>query len=90
MTTLTVFGRRWFDKRAGNTYHSAQIFVDGTLVHTSEMTYGYGDCYLQTAGEWLEKNGYAPDYKFPLSIWCRERGVTYHYSVADVLRMKDL
>jgi hypothetical protein len=89
MTSLVILGRRWFDKRYGNTYHTATIIVDGETVHTSDVTYGYGDAYLQTAAEWLRRNDY-PQAGWPLSVWCRMSGIAFTYSAADVSRKRDL
>jgi hypothetical protein len=43
MKSLHIEGRRWFQRTAGNTYHTVRIFIDGECVHTSDRTYGYGD-----------------------------------------------
>jgi hypothetical protein len=47
---FTVNAVRWFDKVNGNTYHSVRItrISDGEVIKQG-MTYGYGDCYRQTA-----------------------------------------
>lgn len=55
---VTILGKRWFDKVNGNTYHSARIFINGELVHTIGMTYGYGSQYEQNAILWLTENGH--------------------------------
>ena len=89
MKSLHIEGRRWFQRTAGNTYHTVRIFIDGECVHTSECTYGYGDCFLQTALDWLKANGFAPkDAKYG-TLYLRETlGGTY--STIDVGREKDL
>lgn len=103
MSTLTtpksiqVSGRRWFQKTYGNTYCTASIYVDGAKVHTLPRQYGYGDYYLQAAGEWLDANGYTPDREKyhsggsePLWRYCNDRGIAFLYSATDVQRQKDL
>ena len=55
---ITIIGRRWFDKKYGNTYFSSRIYVDGGLVKTIPMSYGYGDQYEQVSLDWLKTNGY--------------------------------
>ncbi len=58
---ITVYGRRWFDRRYGNTYHSFEIYVDGKQVHMSLVPlYGYDNAYLENAYKWLEEHGYVP------------------------------
>lgn len=88
--SITVIGRRWFQKTYGNTYFSSQIIVDGVPVGGREFAYGYGDYYLQDAAEWLKANGYLPAFDGPLSLYCRENGIAFSYSVTDVQRKKDL
>lgn len=64
-TLIVLIGRRWFDKRAGNTYHDTEIIVHGIQVgellpvggiihHRTSYTYGYGDCYVDTGAQWLD------------------------------------
>jgi len=56
--SITIIGRKWFDKVNGNTYNTAIILVNGEPVGKTEYQYGYGDFYEQAATELLEKNGY--------------------------------
>ena len=78
-----ITGRRWFQKSAGNTYHTATLHFDNGDVKTSPITYGYGDQYLDTAFKMLGIEGQAG------TLRCREElGITY--SVSDVSRKKDL
>ena len=97
MKAITLFGRRWFHRGPGNTYHTVEVFIDGERVHKSDRTYGYGGHYAQTGQEWLETNGFLPGLKHyqngstqPLQEYCRERGIVYNCSVADVSRKRDL
>lgn len=95
--SITVIGRRWFNRGPGNTYHSAEIIVNGERVGGIDFAYGYGEMYLQNAADWLEANGYMPDREHhqngsadPLWHYCREHGIQFVYSVTDVQRKKDL
>jgi hypothetical protein len=96
--SIQVSGRRWFQRTYGNTYCTASIYVNGVKVHTLPRQYGYGDYYLQAAGEWLDANGYTPDREKhastggmePLWRYCNDRGISFLYSVSDVSRQKDL
>jgi len=39
MKSITVIGRRWFERINGNTYHSAEIIIDGTFVHKIQFAF---------------------------------------------------
>jgi hypothetical protein len=54
--SITVIGRRWFDKLNGNTYCTATIYFDGKLVLKTPFEYGYGSFYIQNAANLLDKN----------------------------------
>lgn len=58
MQSLVINARRWFQKSYGNTYFTADIVVDGELVHTLPFQYGYGEHYQDMANQWLDENGY--------------------------------
>ena len=51
--TLKIYGRRWFQKSYGNTYHTTTVIVNGEEMK-SGITYGYGNHYLQTAADMLK------------------------------------
>ena len=96
LKSLTIIGKRWFQRGPGNTYHSAQIMVDGKTVHTVPFAYGYGEGYVQSAFEWLEANGYVElerhangNHEAPWR-YCDRNGITYEASVSDVARKGDL
>jgi len=77
----------------------AEVFIiakNGSVVG-EPRAYGYGEYYLQRAGEWLEENGYMPDREhYPSGnkeqAWCyfADRDVPFHYSAVNVQREKDL
>lgn len=87
--SLHIDCRRWFQKSAGNTYHSVRIFKDGALLVSIPMAYGYGESCLQTALDWLKAHGEAPADAEYGTLYLREvlKGT---YSIADVARQKDL
>lgn len=86
---LHIEGRRWFQKSAGNTYHTARIFIDGKLTHITPKAYGYGDGYLQSAIDLLKHEKRIPEDAEYGTYYLRETlGGTY--SVIDVAREKDL
>lgn len=55
LKSITVIGKRWFDKVNGNTYCSAQVYFDGELVLKVPFEYGYGSFYIQTAADQMDK-----------------------------------
>ena len=86
---LHIEGRRWFRRGPGTTYHSVRIFNAGECIAVLPYQYGYGDCFLQTALDWLAENGYIPKDHDYGTLYLRETlGGTY--SVIDVQRQKDL
>lgn len=96
MQGLHIQGRRWRDIH-GNTYHKAVIYIDGEHVHTSKLTYGYEDHYLQTAEKWLEDNAYLPfahQYSNGVNeaLWqyCERKGIKFVRYADDFDRKKDL
>lgn len=95
--SIHIEGRRWFQKTWGNTYHSVRIFEDGKQIAYLHYQYGYGDHFLQTAWEWLGRNGH-PELleEYENGTW-KNYGTRYlreimggTYSVIDVQRKKDL
>ena len=85
-----IEGRRWFQRTYGNTYHSVHIYKDGTLAVSIPMQYGYGDQFLQTAWEWLQKIGAIPATEHYGGTRYLRETLGASYSVSDVARQKDL
>ena len=86
--SVFILGRRWFDKTAGNTYHTAQVFVNGDIIGKSDMEYGYDDQYIQTGKKILLNH-----YRLPkgmnenLALWnLRYFKVSFVNSVSDGLK----
>lgn len=96
MQSLTIIGRRWFQKSYGNTYNTAQIIVDGETVAKTPRQYGYGDHYLTIAAQELERMGlltleHSQNGSFtPLWRWAEENGVKFTSQTIDVPRERDL
>lgn len=80
-----VIGRRWFDRVNGNTYHTAEVEVNGIYVGKSRMTYGYDEQYLETAKEiLLQKYDLPTGMNENSPLWrLREYGVVLNKSVID-------
>ena len=91
MKNITILGRRWFNTRTGNTYHSASILIDGNGIEGIHYAYGYGDQYLFSAMGKLSKDGVIDwNGTEPLWIWAERNGIKLNYSGFDVNRKKDL
>ena len=85
---------RWFDRVNGNTYHSVRITRcrDGAIL-ACPMTYGYGECYKQTALEAMGKTKWLPvKYRGPATHgsrafdYERENNYPISWSVSDGLK----
>jgi len=91
---ISIFGKRWFQKTYGNTYHSSEIYVNDKLVHKIEFCYGYGSQYEWNSFTWLKQNGYIKlsekDKHYCLGRYCRENNIELCNDVVDVNRKKDL
>lgn len=89
---IDIYGKRWFQRSYGNTYHTVVVYVNGREVFSSTKQYGYGDQYRQTAQEWLEQNGLLPGLIGSEPLWrYRDRtGIGFGSDVTDVPRERDL
>jgi len=92
---ITIFGRRWFDKINGNTYFSAEIYVNGEMVHKIGYEYGYGEQYKYEAFQWLDKENYVQLERNERSCespwrYCERKNIQLIATHADVPRKKDL
>ena len=96
MKSITILGRRWFDRVNGNTYFSARAIVDGKEESHIPYAYGYGDQYLQEAWDEVVKRHNLDVERYQSggiegpSYWCRRNGVALHYEAVDVGRKRDL
>ena len=78
INTMKIEGKRWFQRSYGNTYHTVKVFVNGEVLK-SEITYGYGSHYLQTAAELLKENRY--DIPEEMCIRDRPYSITYFHKI---------
>ena len=95
--SIVITGRRWFDKKYGNTYFSARAYVDGKLAAEIPLDYGYGDAYLYEIARKLEDAGYMPDRKHYnrgpreiIGLYCERHNIALAVDVTDVNRKRDL
>jgi len=57
---INVIGKLWADTN-GNTYHTAEIYLNGAFFGKSPVTYGYGRQYAWTALKMLQEGGIVAD-----------------------------
>jgi hypothetical protein len=95
--SITIIGRRWFDRINGNTYFSAVGIINGIEVVHIPFEYGYGNHYEDRIFQELEKAGYCPDVEHYNNgggerAWkyCERKGITLYATHSDVNRKKDL
>lgn len=83
---MEITAKRWFQRTYGNTYHTVKVYVNNEVLE-SQIEYGYGNHYLQTAAELLRENGYKvpEDNGEAYALMCK-----YEHSAQDVKRKKDL
>ena len=88
---IAIYGKRWFNRTCGNTYHSVTIGLpDGSRLR-APYAYGYDEQYRDTAlaliaghfGDTLREGE-------RLLPYLTTRGYWSHIEVADVPRKKDL
>lgn len=102
---IQVVARRWFDKSAGNTYHSVQVTVyngKNCEVFTENFKYGYDSQYMETAFSliWakfspcksvMEDENLWPKPGIPWGYtWKLKNHYKISETVTDVSRKKDL
>lgn len=95
---LEIYGKRWFQKSYGNTYHSVNVYVNDELLRC-DFAYGYGSQYLQTACDLLIDAGYDVQTYYtdgsPKDNYCSLLDIlrnndNFTEKVTDVKRKKDL
>lgn len=84
---LTIYGRRWFQKSYGNTYHTVRVIVNDEEFK-SDITYGYEDHYRETARQLLEARGYNVPSPIEFNSFLRNNG--FKATAIDVDRKRDL
>lgn len=90
-STITVAARKWRDSN-GNTYHKVRVYLNGVLIATSGVEYGYGSQYRATAADLLREAGVVPDARHPGLYQAAERAgyVFVDEDEGYVRRKKDL
>jgi hypothetical protein len=88
--SLTIIGRRWFDKINGNTYFSAVGLINGKKEAQIDFEYGYSDHYKHCIVRELINNGWKGIPPTTIYSWCKDKDIAYYSDVVDVSRRKDL
>jgi hypothetical protein len=95
--SITVIGRRWFDKVNGNTYHSAITLVNGKPGPSVGFQYGYGSQWEYNAAMELDRAGIIQLESYgegrpKESLWryCERNGIAYSNVVSDHDRKRDV
>ena len=87
-----IYGKTWFQKSYGNTYHITKVYVNNEIVGISEIQYGYGEQYVQTGMDILWNN-FLPPYKWKMnySSWrLKDFGIKIQTEETEVTRERDL
>lgn len=96
--SISIVGRRWFQRSYGNTYNTVEIeiFTDAGVFEISlPMEYGYGDYYLQRAFVALRDDGWLnitrhSNGSYNTPNWSEREALGIHHHAIDVNRKKDL
>lgn len=96
---ITIHGRRWFRRSAGNSYNTVSIYIDGTENGRQQfelsMTQGGGDYWQQRAIEWLSDNGWiicpaGTFSKIQYPLYTDRQALGIRCDVVEVTRKRDL
>lgn len=97
MKSITIIGKRWFDKVNGNTYFSAVGLIDGIQKVLITYNYGYGNQFESEVFEMLEKHNFIKDVEHysngnSETLWnyCNRKKINKAVYCIDVARKKDL
>ena len=100
MKSLTIIGKRWFQRSYGNTYFSGFALIDGKPCGVSiDKAYGYGNHYEHEVFDAVERAGLLPAPREHYErtggaecpwMYCEKHGIAYQAIVSDVPREKDL
>jgi hypothetical protein len=80
MRSIFIEARQWHDRTYGNSYYSAQVFIDGEHVYSTGMRYGYEYQYEHDISRDLANMGLLPGDTDNVRRYCRDNGIDF-YSV---------
>tara|TARA_Y100000004_G_C8867506_1_gene391783 strand:- start:688 stop:978 length:291 start_codon:yes stop_codon:yes gene_type:complete len=87
--SLKFVGARWQD-RNGNTYHKVKVYVNGRLIGTSPIKYGYGTQYLYTGKAMLKEKGYLKSGSVSNWTLVKDMKIKVEDNVTDYPKKRDL
>ena len=89
---LELHGKRWFDRKNGNTYFSALAIYNGREIKRIAYEYGYGDQWLQSITDDLVVEGLVRGDQWPWQFidQLKSNNICVVSNCADVSRKKDL
>ncbi len=95
--SITIIGRRWFEKTNGNTYFSAIGLINGEVVVSIDFSYGYGSQYESEIIRKMKDAKLLPGIEEYASggsqsgwSYCDKNSIAYYSTVSDVAKRKDL
>jgi hypothetical protein len=83
MRSIFIEARQWHDRTYGNSYYSAQVFIDGEHIMSTGISYGYEYQYEHDVARELIKLELLPDTcdsGYSMRRYCRDNGIDF-YSV---------
>jgi len=83
-STITIIGKRWFDKVNGNTYHSTRVHFNGKEIGYVPFEYGYGNHWEWTGLELLKK--FKKQFEKYSCLWNLQKKYNLVTSVSDGLK----
>ena len=88
--SITIIGRRWFDKVNGNTYFSSVGLLNGKPVVSIPFEYGYSSQYEHETWKAICKEMNIDSKDSYGYSFCQDNNIAYYCTVSDVSRRKDL
>lgn len=92
--TIDVYGKEWFDKVNGNSYHSVRVVLNYGMPNTKTLVgqfqYGYGSQFIQTASELIREEIGGKESIYPLWSWCESRKIIYRESMQRDCKKRDV
>ena len=98
VNSIIVEALEWHDNDNGNSYFSAQIWVDNKLIARIPFGYGYGNQYISEAAHILRNTGYmglqdnytihVGSRTFPMSLerYCNKNKIELTTHIAPALK----
>ena len=94
--TIDIQAKQWFDKVNGNSYFASLVTVNFGMEDQKQIKvnfqYGYGESYLHTSFDMLEKHGIIDrgGDKFSTTQWARENNIILRYKLETKCLKREL